>query len=773
METFHLSIPILLIFITYTSADIYLHNPRGSNNRLDEPGRERNNANRLFDSQNNNRGGYNVGSLAYYAGSNLQFEWTSQHSCQSPNNHCELIIQYMCGDLVRDGATTSTIPQNPMECENYNCNTDLRYGMHEDFDYYLQCRLRQRNLGLFTADQDLRNHKDKAKNTRQNPQGTRRGYECPEERDYYPYWHPTPWRDIAVMTNNATRCPYYQAESENVKSRWACVLPRDILLMGWGHDIVIPNNQQDCEEFRYPPDAINRTMGVWTEFPSHDIEAPECRETDFSRDNHLGNGIGGHPNTYNWTIPNDFTHERCVFRIRYNISTADYEAWDEVNASNNRPFQRNDNNAAVLDVATPVGFPNEQDGIDRGYLFKNNPEVQIFPGLPDLDFRLAINTAQFGRTFEDRSHTFAIKERPEELQGATIHNLNVRGKRGNIVQVYPAVEYDFVPNTVDIKKGDYVHFQWTGSNTNPNNNDGQGRAGTDRSNVVLQAAQAYHEGSGLYYQLSSKSGHWGRSYPEHIQNVSFLGLSHADLRSLALLSPNQFRGEMSELDDAGTYYDLGPRKVTQSGVYHYMSTRNNNFSNRSQKGKIVVSNSEVSHHSIGWNGGQIVAAAGDAEITIERGTFDQLQKLRVEVWKSEDGKREMEVRNRQSPVGDDFASDFLSIEPDADLTTDGRSFTIKLAASSAGVGSVNIYRTNADFTTWTSVDAEREDGKLKFVSTRGGVYVAVKQSNLAIILGSVAAILVLVAVIVGGSVWYFRTHPEKWQSCTRSMQSKV
>lgn len=29
----------------------------------------------------------------------------------------------------------------------------LRYGMHEDYDYYVNCKLRQRNMGLFTADQ--------------------------------------------------------------------------------------------------------------------------------------------------------------------------------------------------------------------------------------------------------------------------------------------------------------------------------------------------------------------------------------------------------------------------------------------------------------------------------------------------------------------------------------------------------------------------------------------------------------------------------------------
>ena len=61
---------------------------------------------RLFDSQNNNRGGYNVGNLYYYSGSILPIEWTNQHSCADPNNNCEVIIQYMCEDNVRDGAST-------------------------------------------------------------------------------------------------------------------------------------------------------------------------------------------------------------------------------------------------------------------------------------------------------------------------------------------------------------------------------------------------------------------------------------------------------------------------------------------------------------------------------------------------------------------------------------------------------------------------------------------------------------------------------------------
>lgn len=52
------------------------------------------------------------------------------------------------------------------------------------------------------------------------------------------------------------------------------------------------------------------------------------------------------------------------------------------------------------------------------------------------------------------------------------HHFLSGGRRGNIVQVYPSVEYDFVPSELSVEQGTLLHFQWTGSDANPNGNAG-------------------------------------------------------------------------------------------------------------------------------------------------------------------------------------------------------------------------------------------------------------------------------------------------------------
>jgi len=81
-------------------------------------------------------------------------------------------------------------------------------------------------------------------------------------------------------------------------------------------------------------------------------------------------------------------------------------------------------------------------------------------------------------------------------------------------------------------------------------------------------------------------GQFGRSYPKKLgdstappQPGDFLGLSWEDRYRLS--TPALFN----------SYFDLGIRQVTTSaavGSYHYHCVRNNNFSNRSQKGLLVV-----------------------------------------------------------------------------------------------------------------------------------------------------------------------------------------
>ncbi|CAH1783890.1 unnamed protein product [Owenia fusiformis] len=663
----------LLLAATCVMADVYLHVPRGSNNRLNENSANRQNANRLFDSQNNNRGGYNVGDqgqnaqagngeenqyrMTYFqsakayktltddAGKSfLTFEWTNQHGCGGNEDtdphkqNCNIVFQYMCmpeinsatgaqgAGQIRNGETTATqnYQQTNNQNENQNAatnrrnnNVNVNRGLQEPWEWYDKCNSRERNAGLFTADQKLKANNGRgisaAIYTRQNPNGNRRGYECPEERDYYPYWHPTVWRDIAVLSENASQCAYYTNNSFNTRPYGECI---ETYGNGQAKHWSQYNNPADCAD----------NGGEWTEFSSYldkapefttqaaceaagtkdghqliwaipydrpligsistdeaclvAMDPPECKEAPWSRSNHLGNGRDGVANNYTWTIP-QFTStdtQRCAMRIRYNISTDDYDPFNTDSTQNKNIAQG---------IVSPV---------------QQNPIVEVGASSP---LRLAINTAQFGRVFQDRSHAFLLAPRPAGVGDEKLYNLNVRGKRGNIVQTFPAVEYDFAPNDLNITDADLVHIQWTGSNSHNNGNPGgdgqtgdagEGTGGTDRSNIVeiLDRNDNFpipFENTNMWTGAEIK---WvpnaGKTVTAEDLAVNMASSGYYQCMNAATCQGEsvQNKAQLNNLlNNAPASYEGAVVKFKE-GLHQYMSTRNNNFSNRSQKGGINV-----------------------------------------------------------------------------------------------------------------------------------------------------------------------------------------
>ena len=475
--------------------------------------------------------------------------------------------------------------------------------MHEPLTWYENCQARERNKGLYTADQNL-NNREYATYTRQGNDARRYGYECPEERDYYPYWHPTPWRDIAVFTDDVGRCSHYKGQSQNRKGKgmccnktiWdtqrTCVQLPGLDPTGQNRNPGGANNPGACSQY----ESIGHS-GYWINFGHWGASQPKCERTPFSRDNHLGNSIPkaseagelsgmSRAPSFRWTLPKAWSEElTCVLRMRYNVSTTDFDYSKVTSEQNgdNAPLP-NGPNANFVGLATHAGT--------------------------NFPLKLNINTNQYGRTFEDRSHTFKIvrrtRSRLPECREKVIHNLNVRGRRGNIVQVYPAVEYDFVPNKLELWEGECVHFQWTGSDANPPGNAGNGRRMTDRTNIVEIPHLGKNKPTNLGYDAHQDGlrdrAHWsnlcGRdewlcrklAYIDQEVNLT------TGLPTLACddaLDPNQGNNEdrldnCKELNAAPGYFDTGPVVMDFPQTLYYMSTRNNDFTNRSQKATIVV-----------------------------------------------------------------------------------------------------------------------------------------------------------------------------------------
>jgi hypothetical protein len=549
----------LLLLLPAVFGDIFLHNPRGSNNKFSDDNENIANQERLFKSRNPNKGGYNSpasrdASMKYFVGSVLPIEWTINQGCGSnsvgggPSSvRCNIVLQYMCSDALRDGNTDNSVKYND-EGESAMMKTDsgvgYMYGMHENYEYWYSCSKRQRNMGLFAGDRVINGMTSRY--TRQNPTGNDYGYECPEERDYYPYWSPTPWRDIAIITDDTAQCDYFQSESQNVKAKGYC------------EGDPAKSSENDCSSWK--------TVQPWTKSKAH-MKEPECLEAPWVKDNMLSNTQTGYPMMFNWTIP-DEGFASCAVRVRYNVSMGDWDTWNGMDSS------LNGDKSPITTDPTKSNVKCCSDDTTDGFC--------------DCGLFLYAGWAP-STVFQDRSHRFQILPRPAGIKNM-IHNLNVRGKRGNIVQTYPAVEHDFVPNILHCRVGEWIHPQWTGSDNNRNNVAGEGTEQTDRSNIV-QIETGKHN-----YPIDWQSQTLFKG--TDAINAAYLGLVEKEASACKTWAELLAINNENEMEEDGKncpklnppsarYHDVGLVPCPEEGVYYYMSTRENNFSNRSQKGAIV------------------------------------------------------------------------------------------------------------------------------------------------------------------------------------------
>jgi len=226
----------------------------------------------------------------------------------------------------------------------------------------------------------------------------------------------------------------------------------------------------------------------------------------------------------------------------------------------------------------------------------NRPSVTVDPNV-NIKLAIAFNTNQVGRTFQDRSYVLKFYTAPANAANSVIWNLNMRGRRGNIVQCYPAVENDFIPNKMRLTTKDFVHIQFCGSDFNPQNNpnNGEGWEYSTRTNMIEMREHTFenvaYNGPQNQFPRSSTAQTLFTDATTR-QRMAFVDQNPTlcgNYEGKNDNNQNNAYDNCNKLNMAAAHFDGGLVQFTSKSTgYNYLSTRNNNFSNRSQKGVLYV-----------------------------------------------------------------------------------------------------------------------------------------------------------------------------------------
>lgn len=225
-----------------------------------------------------------------------------------------------------------------------------------------------------------------------------------------------------------------------------------------------------------------------------------------------------------------------------------------------------------------------------------------------------------------------------------------------------------------------------------------------------------------------------------------MGLSAKDRIQLAV---QQSSGELSELDDSGTYFNMEPKLCAQDGAFSFLGTRNNNFSNRSQKETMVVSAAATSIAAIGTTGGYVSVGGGTDAINVPYGAMKGPTQLRMAAFAADDG---------MNANGGTIASNIVVVhtgaqEPGADLlsmdssTVTSATFEVSITYEESALSSPTLYYASSKDGPWTEVEnAEFKDGRASATVTNTGFFMVETKLTVAYVVFIVLGVLLVLGL---------------------------